>query len=271
MLTVMSRHALPGASLAHIAMVASLVIGAAWPAETRADTCEDCHGNPRYFVQAPHINDYYQDWLGSPHKAAGVTCSQCHGGDPAARDADEAHAGVISPAVAASPLFYRRQPETCGRCHAENARQFAASRHSKALLGDSNAPTCTTCHSSMSRRPYARDIVAGACEACHGRGLELENPGAIAAAREILHRLGMAKAYLGWSRLHYESLGWPDDSESTIAGFQAAYDQILDGVHRFDLDASQGQSIALLTGLRAYFDAAWDRLQGEQEPGPGDN
>ena len=92
-----------------------------------------------------------------------------------------------------------------------------------------------------------------------------------ADAREILHRLGMAKAYLGWSRLHYESLGWPDDSESTVAGFQAGYDQILDGVHRFDLDASQGQSIALLTGLRAYFDAAWDRLQGERELSPGQN
>lgn len=235
------------------------------PAPSLGDACEDCHGDPRFFVQVPHISDYYKDWLGSPHKAAGVTCSQCHGGKPDAVETGNAHAGVINPANAASPLFYRQQPETCGRCHAENAEQFLGSQHYAALLDESNAPTCTTCHGSMSRRPYSRDIVAGACEVCHAEGSALANPEAIADAKEILHRLGMAKAYLGWSRLHYESQGWPDDSQSTVAGFQAAYDRSVDGIHRFDLQRSRGESTVLLTGLRAYFDAAWESLEKQRD------
>lgn len=250
-----------------LAISAVLLSGAAltWSTVTRADGCEDCHGNPQFFVQAPHINEYYQDWLGSPHKVAGVTCSQCHGGQPDASDAREAHAGVITPTSAASPLFYRRQPDTCGACHRANAEQFVNSRHFEALMGTENAPTCTTCHSSMSRRPYSRDIVAGACEVCHAEGTEQAKPGAVASAREILHRLGMAKAYLGWSRLHYETLGWPGDSKRTLDGFQSAYDRSVDGIHRFDLPRSSDESVQLLTELRAYFDKAWEQLQAERD------
>lgn len=254
-------------SIAGLAITTVVLLGTAltWPAVTRADGCEDCHGNPQFFVQAPHINAYYQDWLGSPHKAAGVTCSQCHGGDPSAGDAREAHAGVIKPTNPASPLFYRRQPDTCGTCHRVNAEQFVNSRHFEALMGVENAPTCTTCHSSMSRRPYSRDIVAGACEACHAEGAEQANPATVVSAREILHRLGMAKAYLGWSQLHYKTLGWPGDSKCTLEGFQSAYERSVDGIHRFDLPRSNEQSIELLTELRAFFDVAWENLQGDSD------
>jgi hypothetical protein len=229
------------------------------------DSCEGCHGNSEYFVRAPHINAYYRDWLGSPHRAAGVTCSQCHGGDPQASDAAAAHAGVIKPTSPASPLFYRRQPDTCGTCHRANAEQFVTSRHFAALMDQQNAPTCTTCHGSMSRRPYSRDIVTGACATCHGAGAEHPAPDAVATAREILHRLGIAKAYLGWSRLHFETLGWPDDTRATVDAFQAAYDSSVDGIHRFDLPRSSEASLELLTELRAFFDGAWDTLQRERE------
>jgi hypothetical protein len=258
--------------VACVAVTAAALLGISltWPATGRADSCEDCHGNPQYFVQAPHINAYYRDWLGSPHKAAGVTCSRCHGGNPSAEEASEAHVGVINPTEPASSLYYRRQPDTCGQCHRPNAEQFVTSRHFEALMGAENAPTCTTCHRSMSRRPYTRDIISGACETCHGPGAEQANPDIIASAREILHRLGMAKAYLAWSLLHYQTLGWPGDSKARLEEFQAAYDASVDGIHRFDLPRSNEESIALLTELRAFFDTAWEKLQSERDAAAGD-
>ncbi len=77
--------------------------------------------------------------------------------------------------------------------------------------------------------------------------------------------LGIAKAYLGWSRLHFETLGWPDDTRATVDAFQAAYDSSVDGIHRFDLPRSSEASLELLTELRAFFDGAWDTLQRERE------
>ena len=66
------------------------------PGEASADnSCIDCHKNPAFFAQYPKLHEYYQQWIASPHKEAGVTCDDCHGGDALSAEIEDAHKGVL--------------------------------------------------------------------------------------------------------------------------------------------------------------------------------
>ncbi len=218
-------------------------------------SCEDCHARAEFFVQARHLYDYYRDWLDSPHRAGGVQCQHCHGGNPGAAEKHTAHSGVRSAQDPASSLYYRRQPATCGTCHAEKTEQFVQSKHYTALMAKSNAPTCTTCHQAMSRKPYYRDIVTNACRTCHTQSNEIARADAVDRAAEILHRLSIAGAYLGWTRIYFEDNNWPDESRAKLARLTTTYDEAVTGIHGFDLSKSEQSSSDTLVELKAIFDA----------------
>ena len=68
--------------------------------------------------------------------ADAATCQDCH-------DSHE----IISDNSPTSPIYFSRQAETCGACHDQEAHDWAASVHGKAVLAGSHyAPTCTGCH-----------------------------------------------------------------------------------------------------------------------------
>lgn len=70
-------------------------------------------------------------------EAGAATCQDCH-------DSHE----VLPSSSPASPLYFTRQAETCGKCHAKEAHDVEASVHGKAIAaGKRDAPTCTDCHS----------------------------------------------------------------------------------------------------------------------------
>lgn len=241
------------------AAAAVLLLGAALPA--LGDSCEDCHSDAKFFVQDKKLFTYYQDWLGSPHKAAGLTCDDCHGGDPKAPTKAGAHKGVLRVSDPESPVYYRNQPQTCGACHEQIAAAFAQSKHFKALLDDTDAPSCATCHRAMFKRTSFAKIAQRACATCHNPEGVTSVPLVVERADEILHRVNIIRTYLNWLTKHYADKGWPGYSRKTISRLRTDYKQIVLVLHRLDLAAADDASAGLLIELKAKFKEAWDKDQ----------
>jgi hypothetical protein len=229
--------------------------------------CEACHGQARFISQNPVLYEYFQDWLRSPHKTAGISCESCHGGDPTAEDKDQAHEGILPAKDPRSKVNYLNQPETCGACHEDIVERQKLSAHYRALREDKAAPSCATCHRAMNKRPFYGSIIQTQCLGCHGEG-EDQMDGAtyeqVALAREILHRLHVAKAYLGWTRVYFESQGWPGDSKREMEELDREYHEVVLKGHGLDLIGGSELSLDLLADLKNVFGKAW----GEHAPPP---
>ncbi len=146
-------------------------------------TCGQCHAGEQKIagVRVPKtVADYSNSVHGvevlekSDYKAAG--CTDCHpvhdmrpGSDPASR------------------TFKPNVPKLCGTCHADIAKEYAASVHGTALAhGKMGAPACTDCHSehsiskpSEASSTVAKSHVSQTCANCH-------------AAERIIRKYGMA-------------------------------------------------------------------------------
>jgi hypothetical protein len=155
-----------------------------------------------------------------------------------------------------STLHFQQQPETCGRCHVENRTQFVQSKHYAALMDQRSAPTCTTCHPAMSRRPELRVIVLNACRNCHGEGNSENLPLVADQAESVFQQLNIAGGLLGWTRIHFESHDWPENSRQRIRDLELSHGRIIDSVHNFDLTETGTATQELLVELREIFDVA---------------
>jgi formate dehydrogenase gamma subunit len=94
-------------------------------------------------------------------KADAANCQDCH-------DSHE----IVAPISPLSQLHVSRQAATCGACHDQEARDYAASVHGKALaIGVRDAPTCTDCHSEHKIESLSTDasrkISEDVCSRCH--------------------------------------------------------------------------------------------------------
>lgn len=225
-------------------------------AQSAENGCVSCHQQPEFYAQYPKLHEYYQQFLVSPHKQAGVTCDNCHGGDATAGSAKEAHVGVLPMSEKDSTVHYQKQPETCGQCHSDKRAQFIQSKHYAALMGQRSAPTCTTCHPAMSRRPEYRIIVLNACRNCHGEGNSENLPLIADRAENVFNQLNIAGGFLGWTKIHYESLGWPEGSQEQVRDLDKRYSNILNQVHQFDLQQTEHQAADILVELTEIFNAA---------------
>lgn len=237
-----------------VATAACLLLLAAITA--RANECIDCHQDPDFFARYPKLYSYYQQWLDSPHMRSRVTCDDCHGGDADNTDIETAHAGVLPMSDRASSLHYQNQPVTCGRCHGDMQREFVQSKHFDALMGERTAPTCTTCHPAMSRRPEFRIIALKACTTCHGAGNPQDLPLIVDRAEHVFNQLNIAAGLMAWTRLHFESHDWPGDSRDRMRQLDRDHREILTWVHQFNLEQTESATVELLGELRVIFDEA---------------
>ena len=122
-----------------------------WLEARQPDSCIGCHS-----AQQPRV---VREWRESAHFEAGVRCQDCHGADH----------GVIIAGGGISALV-------CGRCHAAEAAEFAATRHATSMgrIQASGlykeAPeaarrlACDGCHGIGAR---SADGGQGRCDACH--------------------------------------------------------------------------------------------------------
>jgi len=158
------------------------------------ETCGICH---------PENRVSFED---SIHAMEEVTCSDCHGGNPATREVEAAHRGDFR------SLSSRLEvPEMCASCHSDLDRMraynlpvdqyaiYLTSQHGKALArGETRAAICTDCHGVHDlRRPRdpssstnARNIPA-TCGQCHGDQALMEefglDPDVVSDYRSSIH------------------------------------------------------------------------------------
>jgi predicted CXXCH cytochrome family protein len=124
------------------------------------------------------------------HAAAGITCADCHGGDPTLEIVDDDYAAAKGPETGfvGAPLI-RDIPEFCGKCHSDAAyiqrynpnlavdqlTQYWTSGHGRALHeGATDVAECASCHGAHGmlssrdpRSPVYPTRVADTCGSCH--------------------------------------------------------------------------------------------------------
>jgi predicted CXXCH cytochrome family protein len=158
----------------------AIALAATVHAAPGADSCVTCHRDLPEPLNAP-----VEGMKTDIHAKAGLSCADCHGGDPA-DDAltamDERKGFVGKPAP-------DRIPALCGRCHADEATMrrfnphlptdqlanYRTSVHGRRLgEGDTKVATCVSCHgvhgilpASDARSPVHRANVAQTCAHCH--------------------------------------------------------------------------------------------------------
>ncbi len=167
-------------------------LGLAWASTALAqdEACQQCHlQRDRSNVAAGSPADVHlQDFQTSNHAAAGVGCSDCHGGNSAAFDQDLAHRGVLNSDHIESRTHFANLAATCGACHGYISTAFAESRHNELLeSGDGRAPVCTTCHGTVASAPQIPP--ARNCAVCHSEDGSSEAPALQGRGSELLGQM----------------------------------------------------------------------------------
>ncbi len=147
------------------------------------DACVSCHLEVDEDLDSPVMSNMVNDI----HIQNGLSCADCHGGDPTAFDDPDAamwdndsYLGIIEK---------RKQPEVCGNCHSnsvymrnysrsirtDQVDQYWTSRHGILLQkGDTKVATCVNCHGVHGI--YSKDDprstvyalnVPNTCASCH--------------------------------------------------------------------------------------------------------
>ena len=198
--------------------------------------CADCHFAD---AKAPR-RDHVEGWDRSPHARAGVTCEQCHGGNPRTFDAVLAHAPMIRSIDGKSPVNRRNLPVTCGGCHTGALAAFRRSQHFELLQsGRTHAPTCSTCHGDVEARVLSARALASQCDECHGARQQAPRVDRAQAVREEYEALTMVRDRLKLAR----SLINRVDDATRRASLEDAYRQAevpitlaIDAGHQFVYD-----------------------------------
>ncbi len=141
------------------------VVVAGWAhAAPMPNRCVACHETEVLPVSLGHS---FAEWRGSAHGRAGITCDQCHGGDPDARLPGPAHQGVHPAGDPASSVNPANLPLTCGRCHAGQLEAFNRSRHAAGLRKDGRGASCALCHGPMAASLPTPVELNARCATCH--------------------------------------------------------------------------------------------------------
>jgi hypothetical protein len=167
-----------------------IAAGGSGAADLPRSSCTACHLDPAAFgAAASELETRLGDDV---HAKAGLSCHDCHGGNPDPAAAADAEA-AMDPAFAADP--FRGVPERaavpgfCGRCHSDpeymkrfdpaaridQEREYWTSRHGAALArGNTRVATCVSCHGAHGilspgdpRSPVYALRVAATCAGCH--------------------------------------------------------------------------------------------------------
>lgn len=192
------RHAACGLKTAHrpaylILIVLTAIIaftvktGSAAIQET---VCIKCHGG-----LPGRLGEPVKQWQGSIHAANGISCNNCHGGDPT----DMVMAMTPARGFLGKPSE-KDIPAFCGRCHVGVKEDYLDSAHGRAL--GRGGPQCVTCHGNHHVVAASPDLINQRdCSRCHTYGRAEEIKSAVVATdgmivgleRRVddLHRLGI--------------------------------------------------------------------------------
>jgi hypothetical protein len=155
-----------------------------------ATSCVLCHGDEDLFEQEQL--QIVQGYREGAHSAAGLSCHDCHGGNPDPAIADDMDAAMdesYEPNPYVGVPDATAVPKTCGRCHSspeymrrynpnarvDQEREYWTSQHGLLLKsGDVRVATCTSCHgvhgilaADNPRSSVYPTHVAQTCRGCH--------------------------------------------------------------------------------------------------------
>lgn len=178
--------------LAAVALLAPFQARAAEEGGAKPETvCLQCHGS-----QPGHLGEPVGLWRGSVHAANGISCHDCHGGDPTdfAMAMSPERGFLGAPDEAGVPDF-------CGRCHVGVREDYLASKHGEAL--GQGGPNCVTCHGNHAVQRASLDLINEQdCSRCHSyeraatiREALVDTDGRIAGLEQDLaglHRVGIS-------------------------------------------------------------------------------
>lgn len=169
-----------------LCFVSSLLAGASYLFTARisaqeANSCIACHSTLEGKLGEPA-----RAFENDIHRSRGLSCNDCHGGNPARADKE----GAKSPmwGYVAKPTA-QQIPAFCGKCHSDAAfmkkfnpglrvdqvQEYLTSVHGQRLQGgDQNVATCVSCHgvhgirspSDPASSVYAANV-ADTCSKCH--------------------------------------------------------------------------------------------------------
>lgn len=148
---------------------------------SQQNSCVNCHSKLDGELKAPATK-----FAGDIHRARGLSCNDCHGGDPTKADkaaAKSVASGYLGTPKGATILAF------CGKCHSDagvmkrfnpsirvdQVQEYLTSVHGKKLQeGDTKVATCVSCHGNHGIRS-AKDPqssvyplrVAETCAKCH--------------------------------------------------------------------------------------------------------
>jgi len=171
----------PSGAARDFALAGFVVVAACLGFGQTTNSCLDCHS------ALPDALGVTQEKFSQDiHAQKGLTCVNCHGGDPASDDPDKA----MSRKAGWKGKVDRKQiPQLCGSCHSDPAYirqfnpslrtdqldQYRTSVHGKRLAsGDTKVAVCTDCHSvhdlraPIDPRSTVNSVnVANTCAHCH--------------------------------------------------------------------------------------------------------
>ncbi len=239
------------ALLSLIALGTLLVLGAA-PAAGQGEpqeSCIDCHSDTRFLVRNKKLYDYFRGWERSVHALEGVTCADCHGGNPRATERKQAHGGAsMGSAAKGSALNYRNVPDTCAKCHEDIAAAYRTSLHAEALeaSGDEQqGPNCVTCHGSVNTTLLSVATVRATCEQCHNEKTD-NSPEVPSRAEHVLNHFLSINRYYRY--IHRKS------APADVHAFHQEIDPVLEELaaqwHTFDLDSIDERTELLVRDLK---------------------
>jgi len=126
------------------------------PALAEDTVCIQCHGAQQGRLGAP-----VAAWRQSIHAKNGISCHNCHGGDPT----DFAMAMSPERGFRGKPS-YTEVPEFCGRCHIGVKEDYLASAHGRAL--DKGGAQCVMCHQNHRVQKASLELInEKSCTRCH--------------------------------------------------------------------------------------------------------
>lgn len=119
------------------------------------NVCVDCHKE----IEEESLKNPVLEWKKSIHAENGISCHNCHGGNP--RDEE----------VAMDPEFGfvgipedSEIPDFCGKCHQGVRENYLKSEHGALEEG----PTCVTCHTAHSQKRAGLYLInPDLCATCH--------------------------------------------------------------------------------------------------------
>jgi len=196
------------------------------------NSCVVCHSE---LPDTSFVGAKSHGWKGSVHHLHGVTCDNCHGGNPGAMEKSAAHAGMLGSSNPQSPVYFKNIPATCGKCHGAESYKFTQSLHYKKLEATGQGPECVTCHGSMVTKVLAPDSLAAVCNRCHNERMGIF-PEVPQKAKAVLLLLRESKELLGAEEKLYPHPLGSAATRSFGEARGALHSAVLEW-HRFDLDA----------------------------------